>query len=211
MVSCEHVDSRVDIAVFVIDGRADKARGQFPPDVVEFFTYLIPSVGDIFTSHGVLDLHKCHHPIRDAVGQQKVELWSLSQFVLDFSSYIPLHFVGGSSGPYCSDNHRLDRKRRIFGASHAQISDQASDAASDHQKSDKGLVGHSPSRKVPTQVAFKQLRAIRVVSTGALIVIGSVLSWHDEPNFLEVVLPNAYRALWIDPLNPGADDLVPRS
>ena len=206
IVSCKRVNGAVDIPILVVDARSDQARWQLPSNVVEFLADLIPSIRNILASNRVLDLNKRHHPVCDAVGQKKVELGRLPEFVLDATSDVALHLFGGGSWPNRSDNHRLDRKGGVFGSPHLPIGRQTRDAACDHQKPNKRWVRDRPSREVPTKIAREQLTAIRVV----------VVSWkHRESQGakrrkfpLLVILPYAHAALRIDPLNPGADDQV---
>ena len=210
IVSCERVNRAVDIPVLVVDARSDQARWQLPSNVVEFLADLIPSIRNILASYRVLDLNKRHHPVCDAVGQKEVELGRLPEFVLDATSDVALHLIGGGSRPNRPNNHRLDRKGRVFGSPHLPIGHQTRNAACDHQKPNKRRVRHRPSRKVPTKIAGEQLSSIRI----AIRIV--VVSWkHRESQKairrtfpLLVILPYPHTALRIDPLNPGADDQV---
>ena len=113
-----------------------------------------------------MELDKSHHPIGDAVGQQKLEFGGLPEFILDFFGDIPLHFVSGRSRPDGSNHSGLDRKRGILGSPHLPIGSQTCDAASDHQETDECLMRYGPSGKIPSQIALEQLRAIGVEKVG---------------------------------------------
>ena len=105
---CEHIEDRIDIAVFVVDRRTDQARGQIVLDVADLLAQLIEQLRHLARGRVVLEgnLHRSEGWL--GVSGDLVEIGQLLELFFDRVSDLRLHFGSGCSRPHGGDHHDLD-------------------------------------------------------------------------------------------------------
>jgi hypothetical protein len=140
----EHIEDRIDIAVFVIDRRANQARGQIVFDVADFLPQLIKQLRNLARRRIIFESNLHRGKGRLGVGRDLVEIRQLLQFFFDRVGDLSLHLGGGCSWPHGGDHRYLDGERRILGTSQAPVGKQACHAEHDNQEQNQGGVSHRP-------------------------------------------------------------------
>ena len=143
-VGREHVENRIDVAIFVIDRRTDQSGRQIVLDVADLLAQLIEQLRHVAGRRVVLesDLHRREG--RLGVGRHLVEVGQLLKLLLDRIGDLRLHLGGGCARPHGGDDHDLDGERRIFGASQAAVGKQARHAEHHDQEQDQGGMRNGP-------------------------------------------------------------------
>ena len=120
----QHVEDRVDVAVLVVDRRADQAGRQIVLDVADLLAELVEQLRHVARRRVVLERHLHRGERRLGIGRHLVEIGQLLQLLLDRIGHLGLHVAGGRARPHRADDHDLDGEGRILGASEAAIGQQ---------------------------------------------------------------------------------------
>jgi hypothetical protein len=106
----EHIDRRVDVAVFVVEVRTRDAGRQVAPDVADLLAYLVPQVLHLGGRRAIDedDLNERYARLR--IGLDAVEPRQLLELLLDLVRYLGLHLGRGRARPRDIHDHGLDRE-----------------------------------------------------------------------------------------------------
>src|SRR5262249_38509218 len=107
-VGREHVDRRIDIAIFVVESRARDAGRQVAPDVADLLAYLVPQVLHLSGRRTIDedDLDEGYARLR--IGFDGVEPGQFLQLLLDLVGHLGLHLGRGGARPGDTDDHVFD-------------------------------------------------------------------------------------------------------
>ncbi len=147
-VGGEHVERRIDIAVFVVEVGADDARRKVAADVANLLADLVPEL-----------LHARRRRLvdqRDAderraglrVSLDAIEIGELLQLLLDLVGDLQLDIARGRARPRHVDHHGLDGERGVLGASEIDVGVDAGGAQQDDHEQDERPVRDRPFRQV---------------------------------------------------------------
>ena len=98
-VGRQHVERRVDVAVFVVEIRADDARRQLAPDVADLLAHLVPKLLHLGRRRLVGEENPDERNARLRIAFDAVEVGQLLQLLLDLVGDLRLHFGSRRAGP----------------------------------------------------------------------------------------------------------------
>jgi hypothetical protein len=142
----QHVDGGVDVAVLVVEKRTDHALRKLAATVGQLLAHLIPSVGGLPPTHAILQLHGQHGCAWTRVGAHVIELRKLLQPLLQRVGDEALHVLGRAARPGNLDDHGLDGKRGVLGASELRVGPGAGERRGDDQEQDERGMADGPGR-----------------------------------------------------------------
>ena len=147
-VAGQHVEDRIDVAVFVVDDRADHALRQLALHVDELLAGQIEQVRHVLRRRRILeeDLHRREAGL--AVGLHALEIRQLLQLLFHRLGDLALHLLRGRAGPEDRDDGKLDGEGRIFRAAEPLIGEQAGERQRDDEKQHQRLMMNRPVRQV---------------------------------------------------------------
>ena len=147
-VAGHHVEDGIDVGEFVVDDRAEQARGQLALHVGQLLAQQIEQIGHVLRRGRILerDLHRREG--RLGIGLHLLEERQFLQLLLDGIGDLGLHFLRGRARPDRRDVHHLDREERILGAAERLVGEEAGGAERDHQEQDQGRMAHRPAREI---------------------------------------------------------------
>ena len=106
----QHVENRIDVAVFVVDVRTDQVRRKIVPDVTELLAELIEKLRHFLRRRVVLEGQGHRGERRLGVGLHLLEVRQFLKLLLDRIGDLLLHFLGRRAGPHRVDDDHLDGK-----------------------------------------------------------------------------------------------------
>ncbi len=98
-VGGEHVERRIDVAVFVVEVRPDDAGRQFAADVADLLADLVPEVLDLGGRRLVGENHPDEGDAGLRIALDAVEIGQLLQLLLDLVGDLRLHLGRGRARP----------------------------------------------------------------------------------------------------------------
>ena len=104
----EHIENRINVAVFIVDRQTDQSRGQVVLDVADLLAQLIEQLRHIACRRVVLEsnLHRSEGWL--GVSRNLVEIGQLLELFLDRVGNLRLHLGSCCSRPHGGDHNHLD-------------------------------------------------------------------------------------------------------
>ena len=120
-VGGQHVDRRIDVAVLVVEVRADDAGRQVAADVADLLAHLVPELLHLGGRRLVDEVDLDEGDARLRIALDAVEIGQLLQLLLDLVGDLGLHLGRGGARPGDVDDHGLDGEGGIFGAAEIEV------------------------------------------------------------------------------------------
>ena len=117
----QHVKGRIDIAIFVVEARADDAGRQIAADIADLLADLVPQILDLGRRCLIGEEDADEGDARSRIAFDPVEIGKLLEFLLDLVGNLGLHLIGRGAWPGGAHHHGLDGEGGIFGASEIEI------------------------------------------------------------------------------------------
>jgi len=136
----EHVDHRIDVAILVVEVRADDAGRQIAPDIADLLAHLVPQVLDLGRRRAVDedDLNERH--ARLGVGFDTIEPRQFLELLLDLVGDLRLHFGCRRARPGDVHDHVLDGEGGILAAAEIEVGVSAGRAEDqDHEQHQRAV------------------------------------------------------------------------
>ncbi len=143
-VGAQHIERRVDVAVFVVEVRAGDAGRQVAPDVAHLLANLVPQLLDLGGRGLVGEKDPDEGDARLGIAFDPVEKRQLLELLLDLVGDLRLHLGRGRARPGDVHDHRLDREGRVFGAAQVEVGIEARCTDDEDHEQDKRLVRDRP-------------------------------------------------------------------
>jgi hypothetical protein len=172
-VAGERIDVAENIAELVIEADAFQRVGKRAANIIDVLAHLIEQIRELFRVRGIFERYKYRGPTRDGVAFGVVERIDLLDLLLDAVSDLIERVGNRGARPFCADNHRLDRERRVFLSTKLPVGVHAGQNEREHQKHDKRRMAERPLRNVEAAHGF----APPALSLGAASPATSCPSW----------------------------------
>ena len=147
-VGLDRVEQRGDVAILVVEDRADHAVGQLQLDVAELLARLVPGFALVFVRGAALD-GDGHAAIALArVGLDLLEVIELLELLLHAVEHLVLDLLGRSARPHDEGRHRRHGEVRVLEL--AQLGEAVPAADGDRQDDEQhhGAVAERPFGQV---------------------------------------------------------------
>ena len=155
-VGGQHVDDRIDVAVFVVDLRPQHPLRQARAQVVELLAGLVEQVGHPLGRRVVAERHRRGHEAGGGVGLDLVEVRQLLQLLLDRVGDLVAHLRRGGAGPARRDDRHLDGEVRVLGPAEPLVGE------------DPGRREHEDEEQHQRRMADREAREIEAAHRSAL-------------------------------------------
>ena len=113
-IRSQREDQGIRIAELVVEERTLHALRQRLFDVADLFSNLVPEIGHVRGTGGVLQIHEHHRLPRLGVALQIVNVRQLFELLLDPVRDLPHRLQRGGPGPQRLHHHRLDGEGRVL-------------------------------------------------------------------------------------------------
>src|SRR5229473_2098191 len=150
-VGGQHIDCRIDVAVLVVEARADDAGRQIAFDVADLLADLVPEVLHLGGWRLVDEVNLDEGNARLRIAFDAIEVWELLQLLLDLVGDLGLHLGRGGAGPCDADDHGLDREGGVFGTPKAEVRIDPCRAENEDHEQNKRPMRDRPFREIESR------------------------------------------------------------
>ena len=149
-VGGQHVERRIDVAVFVVEVRADDPGRQAAADVADLLAHLVPEVLHLGGRRAVAQDHADERHAGLRIALDAVEERQLLQLLLDLVGDLRLHLGRGRARPGDVHHHHLDGEGGVLGAAEIEVGVHARRAEQDDHEQHQRAVRDGPFGQIET-------------------------------------------------------------
>ena len=141
-------DERIGVAELVVEERTLHALRQGLLDVADLLARLIPQIGHVGRTGGILERHEHHGLAGLGVALQIIEVRQLLELLLDAVGDLLHGLQRRGAWPQRLHHHGLDGEWRVLLAAELAILDEAGERDDQHEVDDEALVLERPPGQV---------------------------------------------------------------
>ncbi len=147
-VAGQCIDIAERVAEFIVEERAERAGRQRVADVADLLAHLVEHVGYAFGRNRILDHDEHLRLAWTRIAAQIVEFRDLLQLLFDLLGHLLGDFRGGRARPLRLHDHDLERERRIFRLTEAEVGPHAEHGQYDDEVAQQRLVAQRPRGQI---------------------------------------------------------------